>query len=41
MMYTATLETYEKLINEQMSIEQLPMPMERRFPQFLSLVSLF
>ena len=30
MMYTATLETYEQLINEQMSIEQLPMPIERR-----------
>jgi len=32
MMYTATLETYEQFINEQMSIEQLPMPMERKIP---------
>lgn len=32
MMYTATLETYEQLTDEQMSIEQLPMPMEQRLP---------
>ncbi|MGZ3609560.1 MAG: hypothetical protein ACXWOL_08330 [Ktedonobacteraceae bacterium] len=32
MMYTATLETYEQLTDEQMSIEQLPMPIERRLP---------
>ena len=32
MMYTATLETYEQLTNDQMSIEQLPMPKERRLP---------
>ena len=28
MIYTETLETYGQLANEQMSIEQLPMPME-------------
>ena len=32
MLYTATHETYEQLTDEHMSIEQLPMPMEQRFP---------
>jgi hypothetical protein len=32
MMYTTTLETYEQLISEQESVEQLPMTMERKLP---------
>ena len=32
MNYTATLETYEPLTSEQMVVEQLPIPTEKRLP---------